>query len=183
MTDARRKAKIAMLQKGVTFQDLTTSTGLSKASIHNLLSNASESRKSRQAITNALGIQLWDEIEVTEGSITLPAGMLVRWPSDIEAAEFLKEFAPAVVEVRKNLVEITRDLSLRISFRDAATSTGRRRPTGIIKIWGPEDRQQALTEQTKNGRRRKRPSNASPPGIHDGRAHVRPGDQQDARQP
>ena len=54
MTDARRKARIAMLQKGITFEDLAKQTGYSVATIHNLLSNTASTAKARQALTNAL---------------------------------------------------------------------------------------------------------------------------------
>ena len=62
MTHARRKAKILPLEQHMTFADLAAKAGLAEATIHNVLNGASSSRKSKQAITNALGQQLLDDV-------------------------------------------------------------------------------------------------------------------------
>jgi hypothetical protein len=151
MTEARRKAKIAMLQKGITVGDLCKATGLSKAAIHNLLSDTSAGQKSRQALTNALQTQLWPDIKITETTYTIKKGMLIHWPSNRETAEFLDEFGSAAVAVRNNLIEIIRDLPLRISLaseaREAAAAPSDKTDRGT-EVWGPSDKKEALAAAT-----------------------------------
>jgi|ERR1043166_3382110 hypothetical protein len=72
MTDARRKAKIILLQQHKTFAQLAADAGLAQATIHNVLNGAAASRKSREAISNALREQIWDDVPVTRRHVEIP---------------------------------------------------------------------------------------------------------------
>jgi len=74
MTDARRKTKIILLQQSMTLSQLAHDSGLAEATIHNVLDGRSASPKSRQAITNALQAQIWDDVPVTARYVTIPKG-------------------------------------------------------------------------------------------------------------
>jgi len=84
MTKARRKAKIWLLQQEKTFADIASMSGFAEATIHNALDGRG-SAKTKQAITNALGIQLWDDVPVTERYITVRPGVSIEFP-DVELA-------------------------------------------------------------------------------------------------
>jgi len=84
MTEARRKAKIWLLQQKKTFADIASMSGFAKATIHNALDGRG-SAKTKQAITNALGTQLWDDLPVTERCITVRPGVSIEFP-DVEMA-------------------------------------------------------------------------------------------------
>ena len=102
MTEARRKARIAMLQMGITFEDLAKRTGYSLATIHNLLSNAASMAKGRQALTNALGTQLWNHVPVTERCLHVPTswGMQIEFPNKKQALDAVDELGPDLVARR-----------------------------------------------------------------------------------
>jgi len=98
MTDARRKAKILLLERRMTIADLADKAALAEATIHNALNGTSDSRKSKQAITNALGGEIWEGIVPNERSFTMPIGMEIdcgtlRGAEEI-AAQFAAEFGP-----------------------------------------------------------------------------------------
>lgn len=97
MTDARRKTKILLLERRMTMADLADRSGLAEATIHNVLNGAS-SRKSKQAITNALGGEIWEGIVPTERPFTLPIGMEIdcgtSGGAEKTAAQFATEFGP-----------------------------------------------------------------------------------------
>jgi hypothetical protein len=87
MTKARRKAKIWLLQQEKTFAEIASISGFAEATIHNALDGGG-SAKTKQAITNALGIQLWDDVHVTERYITVQPGVSIEFP-DVELARDL----------------------------------------------------------------------------------------------
>lgn len=63
-----------MEEQGITFAQLAAVTGLNRRTIHNIFSGVLASKRSRQAITNAIGVQLWNDVRV----IAKPAAMTIR---------------------------------------------------------------------------------------------------------
>ena len=66
MTEAKRKAKILLLQQNRTFADLAKAADLSLATVHNVLDGHKSSKKSKQALTNALHAQIFDGVFVSQ---------------------------------------------------------------------------------------------------------------------
>ena len=93
MTDARRKVKIWLLQRKKTFADIASISGLAEATIHNALDGRG-SAKSKQAITNAVGIQLWDDVAVTERFIAVQPGVSIEFLEARLAREWSNELSP-----------------------------------------------------------------------------------------
>jgi lambda repressor-like predicted transcriptional regulator len=112
MTEARRKARIAMLQRGITFKDLAEQTGYSLATIHNLLSNTASMAKGRQAITNALQVdQLWPGVFVTERVLTFPSGTELEYPSVTAARKSTAELPTRSVNRNGRVVTFIQPLT------------------------------------------------------------------------
>jgi hypothetical protein len=109
MTEARRKAKIALLEQRKTFFQVSVEAGLSVATIHNVLDNRSGSLKSKQAITNVIGCQLWDDIPVSGGRISFEAGTIFVFPTLDGAADFADEIKE-MGERRDRHVRLSRNL-------------------------------------------------------------------------
>ena len=101
MTEARRQARIAMLKQRKTFADVAAQTGLSLATVHAALSNTCVSAKVRQAIVNALQVELWD-LRPTERYLHVPlsAGMQIEFLTKKQALEALDELGPDLVSRR-----------------------------------------------------------------------------------
>jgi transcriptional regulator with XRE-family HTH domain len=104
MTEVRRKARIAMLEKRLSFADLEQLTGLAKGSIHNLLSGVSKSPRGRQLLTNALGGDLWPGISVTERTFIFMAGTELEFTDESAAEECERQFGDAVQRHEKVVV-------------------------------------------------------------------------------
>src|SRR5713101_9737970 len=63
MTEAKRKAKILLLEQNKTFAELANDAGLALATIHNVLDGHKSSKKSKQAITEALRSEVFPGIK------------------------------------------------------------------------------------------------------------------------
>lgn len=118
MTEARRKAKMAMLFNRITFADLHEATGLAKGSIHNLLSDLSKSSRGRQLLTNALQEDLWPGVSITERRFTFAAETEIEFIDEDVAKEFASEFSDAVrrdANTIKFLIDFKAVLPLHVS--------------------------------------------------------------------
>jgi lambda repressor-like predicted transcriptional regulator len=101
MTEARRKAKIAMLEKGLTFNALASLVRLKRGTVHNILSGLSTSFRGRQAITNALGAnEIWPDVFASERRLDFGPHVEIDSPSVEGAIEFAKQF-PAGFATRR----------------------------------------------------------------------------------
>src|SRR4051812_22509662 len=98
MTEERRKAKVAMLEQGVTFAQLEKETGLTRGTIHNVLSGVCSSARTRQALTDALGVQLWRDVKVQTARTTIAEGT-VFLRMNREEAEALQKNFPSTTRV------------------------------------------------------------------------------------
>ncbi len=84
MTEARRKAKIALLQQKRTLEDLARECGLSVATIHNVLDGKASSAKSKQTITDALQAQIFEGVWPNP-QLLIRVGTEVVFTSEYEA--------------------------------------------------------------------------------------------------
>ncbi len=122
MTEARRKARIAMLQKDITFEDLARQTGYSVATIHNLLSNTASTAKARQALTNALQTdELWPGVFMTERVITFVPGDSLEFSHESAAREWARDFnklQPGIAVRRGRVVSYTQTCRFSLEIED-----------------------------------------------------------------
>lgn len=114
MTPERRKTKILLLEQGNTFTDLASATGLTEATIHNVLDGVSSSAKSRLAITNALGAQIFDGIFPTEMRHLYRAGVVIAFPGHPELAELWRINFPDRVRVSGEQITFLKNTVLKI---------------------------------------------------------------------
>lgn len=148
MTDARRKAKIRLLELGLTFDDLARESRLAKATIHNVLDDKASSAKSKQAITNALRAEIWPGVYVNEGIMPFPAGF-VLWPTEKHAADFLELVGSAGTAVRKNLVKLHSEVRLRATFdtsKPPLTQAQRDPNAPVITFYDAESEAEAVAD-------------------------------------
>jgi lambda repressor-like predicted transcriptional regulator len=112
MTPERRQARIAMLKQGKAFAGLARETGFSPATIHATLSNTCRSVKARQAIVNALQIELWG-LRPTEVHIDVPAsaGLQFEYPKKQQAIDAAAEFGPDVVSRRGRTITFIKPMT------------------------------------------------------------------------
>ncbi len=103
MTDARRKVKIALLEQNRTFNHLVAATKLSPSTIHNILDGRTKGRKSKQSVTNALRVQVWPDVPVTERSLTLPTGTEIECETVEQAIEGAHELGSNVTVKGKSM--------------------------------------------------------------------------------
>src|SRR5215469_11921924 len=99
MTKARRKAKIWLLQQEKTLADIASMAGFAEATIHNALDGRA-SAKTKQAITNSLGIELWDDVPVTKRFITIPPGVSIEFP-EVELAHEWSDILSGGIAMRR----------------------------------------------------------------------------------
>jgi len=112
MTDAKRKAKILLLERNDTFDDVAEAADLALATVHNVLDGRASSRKSQQAITNALGAEIWPGMGPTERAFIMPAGTEIDTVGDDAAAQqWLDEF-PGRLERRGKILVFTKRTAL-----------------------------------------------------------------------
>ncbi len=78
MTETRRKAKIAMLEKGISFTELAERTGFTRGTVHNLLGGHNASTYGRQAISDVLQAEIFPGISPRR-TVTIRAG--TQWES------------------------------------------------------------------------------------------------------
>ncbi len=122
MTDAKRKAKILLLQRNDTFDDVAMAADLALATVHNVLDGKASSRKSRQAITNALGAEIWPGMVPMERAFVMPAGTEIDTVGDDAAAQqWLDEF-PGRLERRGKILVFTKRTAL-IIRKDVASGS------------------------------------------------------------
>lgn len=81
-----------MLEKGITFEHLVSETGLNRGTIHNVLSGACSSVRARQALTNALGVQLWPAVEVETTRATIAENTVFLRLTHEQAEDLHKKF-------------------------------------------------------------------------------------------
>lgn len=115
MTDARRKAKIWLLKQKKTFADLASMAGVVEATIHNAL-NGRGSTKAKQSITNAVAVQLWDDIPVTERCISVAPGLSIEFPDVQLARECANEVGRKFAAQRGRTLTFTRRCTLAIQL-------------------------------------------------------------------
>jgi hypothetical protein len=126
MTDAKRKAKIVLLQRNKTFADLAHESGYALATIHNVLDGKSSSAKSKQAITNILQAEIFPGL-VPRPPFTLHAGTEIERSSAAEAqrdAAELGEFAAA----RGKWVVIVKDTPVVLVDSRSEANSATRKP-------------------------------------------------------
>lgn len=118
MTESRRKTKILLLQRNITFAHLAKAAGLALATVHNVLDGKASSRKSKQAITNALGVQIFDGVLPTQTQHTIQAGTTIEFVDSPElVAEWRKE-CPTKLRVRGCCVTFLEDTPVTFSSAD-----------------------------------------------------------------
>ena len=96
MNEAKRKAKIALLERRMTLSDLAEDSRLAATTIHNVLNGRTSSRKSRQAITDVLGRKIWEDVPVSARHFVFPAGMQIVFGTSEEATALARKFATEV---------------------------------------------------------------------------------------
>lgn len=123
MTEARRKTKILLLQQKKTFAELAKDCALAEATIHNVLDGQSDSRKSKQVITNALGAQIWDDVQVTIRQVLIPKGTEIRFDHECLAKQAEHDFRHSVRRARRKVVfirPVCASIVMRSHTREAA---------------------------------------------------------------
>lgn len=106
MNEFRRKAKIAMLEKDLSFRDVAAIAGLTLGTVHNVLSGLSNSTRAREAITNALGTEIWDDVPVTERRLLIPKGTQIEFADECSAQQAEREFINRVTRDHRTLAFI-----------------------------------------------------------------------------
>lgn len=125
MTDARRKVKIALLQNRMTYSDFAKATRLSESTIDNVLAGRG-SDKSRQAITNALQLEIFPSIKPTETRHLFRKGTTVEFVDSPELAAQWREECSTKVRVRGCTVRFLDDVPVTFLFADPGTAGTRR---------------------------------------------------------
>lgn len=119
MTNERHLVKIELAKQRRTFRQLAASAGLSEATVDNLLIGRSGTQRSKLAITNALGIQIWPEIAPNEFRLPFQAGSIIRFTSVAEADAFAAEVG-SIAEQRGRDIRIADDSHLILRGKDGA---------------------------------------------------------------
>lgn len=115
MTDAKRKAKILLLEQNKTFADVAKDAGLALATVHNVLDGRKSSRKSKEAITNALGVQIFEDVPVTEKWFTwLPGEIEIGSPTVADAIASVRQFPKGTVRRRGRVVYVVKPIRISI---------------------------------------------------------------------
>lgn len=114
MTEARRKTKILLLEQGKTFTYLVNASGLSEATVHNVLDDISSSVRSKLAITNALGAQIFDGVLPTEFRHLFRAGVPLVFPGHAELAELFRINFPDRVRVSGEQINFLKNTVFKI---------------------------------------------------------------------
>ncbi len=112
MTEAKRQAKILLLQQNKTFADLAKDADLALATVHNVLAGHKSSKKSKRAITNALGAQIWPDVPVSERTIIFDHNVEAESPSVEMAIEFAKQFPKGSVKRTGRVVSFIKSFSV-----------------------------------------------------------------------
>lgn len=156
MNGPQRKIKIAMLQNGISVEDLMRETGLARGSLLNVIRGQARSANARQKITDYLRIgEIWPGI-IPRGLI-FAAGTLIHFPTAEETASYLRDVGDAGVEIAPNLVKLKADIFLQRSCttpdsapseeETAAREAARQRgPAGIITIYDAQSEREAITD-------------------------------------
>jgi lambda repressor-like predicted transcriptional regulator len=126
MTEARRKTKILLLQQKKTFAQLANECGLAEATIHNVLDGQSGSQKSKQAITNALGAEVWDDVPVTKRRLQIPKGTEIQFAEEFTAEQAQREFINCVKREGRTVI-FTGPVVTAVTF-DVEEKAGRNAP-------------------------------------------------------
>jgi lambda repressor-like predicted transcriptional regulator len=121
MTDAKRKTKILLLQQNMTFAQLAKTAGLALATVHNVLDGKASSRKSKQAITNALGASIFEGMEPTETHHVFRKGTTVEFVGSPELAAQWRDECKGKVRVRGCNVTFLDDIPVTFLFTDPST--------------------------------------------------------------
>lgn len=109
MTESRRKTKILLLEQGKTFADLVTASGLSGATVHNVLDDKVGSVKSKQAIVNALGASVFDGIFPTEFRHRYRAGAIIAFSGNPALAALWAQDFPDSVRLSGEQITFLKD--------------------------------------------------------------------------
>ena len=104
MTDAHKKAKKLMIDRGLTFRDMCKATGLKQTTVSNTLSGRTANDLTRQIITNFCGVRLWPNVPVTQRFVTIPAGTEMEYASEKEARECAAEELAAGIATQKGRI-------------------------------------------------------------------------------
>lgn len=113
-----------MLEKRLTFLDLESLSGLKCGTIQNILSGFSSSTRSRQAITNALGAEIFHGIHPKEARQAFLKGTTIEFIDSPElAAQFAKE-CKTKMRVRGCAVTFLEGACLTLSFARMRRSSG-----------------------------------------------------------
>lgn len=115
MTKAKQKAKAALRKRRMTFGDLARVADLALSTVHAVLNNENSSPKSKRAIVNALGVEIWPGVVPNEARIQLPAGTIFAFPNISEADAFAAEIGGSgeqrgcEIRITENSAMILRD--------------------------------------------------------------------------
>jgi lambda repressor-like predicted transcriptional regulator len=134
MTPAHKKAKITLIEQGRTFRDLSNTTGLAQTVISNTLSGRTANRRTRRAITNALGVQLWDDVPVTERLFTFPPGTEIEFPSENAARDGVREFPPGVARRTGIILTFVQPVTIEIEVKPEETQSVKNRKISADSI-------------------------------------------------
>lgn len=107
MTETRRKAKIAMLEKGISFTELAERTGFKRGTIHNLLGGHNASQYGRQAISDLLQAEVFPGVSPRR-TVSFPAGTEIECKTAEEAQADAAELGERV-SIRGNVITFLRD--------------------------------------------------------------------------
>lgn len=91
--EACKRAKIHLIERGLTLRDLCSATGLKQTTVSNTLSGRTANYRTRQTITNYCGIQLWDDLPVSERYIRVLPGLSIEFPNVELAREWSNELS------------------------------------------------------------------------------------------
>jgi hypothetical protein len=143
-SEAEKRLRIALLDKGITIERLANDVGLTTGTIRNIIAGGCCGDATRQRITNALGVQIWPNVPVTERGLNLEAGIIVVFPTPNMANEFAAEIHNAA-EHRGRHVRLSRDAKL--IFKAIGPSLTKRRLRSVsvpqrkeaIEIWSGDE--------------------------------------------
>jgi transcriptional regulator with XRE-family HTH domain len=99
-----KKAKIRLIELGLTFRDLCKATGLKQTTVSNTLSGRTAHFLTRQIITNFCGVELWPGVFVTEREFTIPPGTEFECLSLSDARDKVDELAPGSITRKGRII-------------------------------------------------------------------------------
>jgi transcriptional regulator with XRE-family HTH domain len=113
-----------MKRRDMTTSALASAVGINARTVRNIACGSAPSRRARQAITNALGVEIWPGILPEERRLNFECGVQTESATIKEAKELAREFRP-YVKRRGKVVTFIRTASFVIRYDDASAPTGK----------------------------------------------------------